>query len=64
MAYMMKICGLTERNTGADDRYRYLTGQIDGSTKLVIMPNRNREEDPDADWIAYIAAGEDESEEE
>ncbi len=57
---MMKVCGLTERNIGSDDRYRYLTGVVDSSTKLVIMPNRNREEDPDADWIAYIAAAKEE----
>jgi hypothetical protein len=56
MALMMKICGLSERNIGADERYRYLSGWIDGSTKLVIMPNRDREEEPEAEWIAYIAA--------
>jgi hypothetical protein len=56
MALMLKICGLEERNAGSDERYRYLTGWIDGSTKLVIMPNRDREAEPDAEWIAYVAA--------
>ncbi len=55
MAFMMKVCGLHERNSGADGRYGYLSGWIDASTKLVVMPNRDPAAGGD-EWILYLAA--------
>ncbi len=53
MAHMQKICDLVERNSAVEERYRYLTGWIDATTKLVVMPNRS--DAASGDWIAYIA---------
>ncbi len=55
MAYLMKVCELHERNTGSGDEYRYITGWMDPTTRVVIMPNRDKQEAGDADWIMYLS---------
>ena len=55
MAYMMRICGLFERNASGDNPYRYMTGQINGDTRVVVMPNREKNAAGDPDWILYLA---------
>jgi len=55
MAYMMKVCELHERNTGGGDAYRYLVGWMNPETRLVIMPNREKQSPDDGEWVLYIA---------
>lgn len=54
MALMLKVCDMQERNTGADPRYRYISGRIDEMTRIVLMPSRE-EGAGDGDWVLYIA---------
>ena len=42
MAYMMRVCGLFERNAAGDNPYRYLTGRLNEETRVVVMPNREK----------------------
>jgi hypothetical protein len=55
MALMMKVCGLSERNAGGGNAYRYMTGWLNEQTRVVIMPNRDKSDGDDADWVLYIS---------
>lgn len=55
MAYMMRVCGLFERNAAGDNPYRYLTGRLNEETRVVVMPNREKSGPDDPDWILYLA---------
>jgi hypothetical protein len=55
MALMMKVCGLSERNAAGGNAYRYMTGWLNEQMRIVIMPNRDKHEGDDADWVLYLA---------
>ena len=53
MAYLMKVCDMFARNL--DSPYGYISGWMDPHTRVLIMPNREKKTDKDADWIMYLA---------
>lgn len=53
MALMLKVCDMRERNSGGDQRYRYIAGRIDEQTRIVLMPSRE-DGAKSSDWVLYI----------
>jgi len=55
MAFMMRICALTERNSGGGNPYRYMVGQINDEMRVILMPDRTEGEGAEPRWVLYFA---------
>lgn len=49
---MLRLTGLWE--SSSQNGGRVLSGRINGSCRLVILPNRYKAKDSDPDFIAYL----------
>jgi hypothetical protein len=55
MAFMMRICALTERNSGGGNPYRYMVGHINEEMRVILMPERGGQAGAEPQWVLYFA---------
>ena len=55
MAFLMRICELTERNSIGGNPYRYMVGMINDGMRVIVMPNRDKQSEGDPAWVLYFA---------
>ncbi|HYB08398.1 MAG TPA: hypothetical protein VEJ16_01860 [Alphaproteobacteria bacterium] len=55
MAFMMRICALTERNSGGGNPYRYMVGRINDEMRVILMPDRTGVAGAEPRWVLYFA---------
>lgn len=53
---LIRLTGLWKSQ--AKSGSNYLTGSISASSKLIILPNTQKQKDSDPDFIAYLAPAE------
>jgi hypothetical protein len=53
MRDLIRLTGLWKARSKAGEAY--LAGQISPTSRLLILPNPDKQKDSDPDWIAYLA---------